>query len=37
MPPFLYSPKGRRTAELLYEETLNETSFAGVRSILEGL
>ncbi|KFA71439.1 hypothetical protein S40288_04298 [Stachybotrys chartarum IBT 40288] len=35
MPPLVYQPEGRRIAELLYEETLDEMSFAGARGIIE--
>lgn len=37
MPPIIYGPEGQHIAKLLYEETLNEMSFAGVRDILERL
>ena len=36
MAPFVYQPEGQRVAKQLYEETLNELSFAGVRDIVEG-
>ena len=37
MPPIIHGPEGLHIAQLLYEETLSEMSFAGVRDILEGL
>lgn len=37
MAPIAYKPEGLRIAKLLYEETLLELSFAGVRDVLEKL
>lgn len=33
----LYKPEGQRLAKKLYEETLDELSFANVREILAGM
>ncbi|KAI3327603.1 NAD(P)-binding protein [Xylariaceae sp. AK1471] len=37
MPPLVYTSEGRRIAKLLFEETLDELSFVGLRQILERL
>ncbi|KAI8951130.1 NAD(P)-binding protein [Xylaria longipes] len=37
MPPLVYTAEGQRIAKLLYEETLAELSFAGLRQVLEQL
>ncbi|KAI1125340.1 NAD(P)-binding protein [Nemania abortiva] len=37
MPSFVYTTEGQRVAKMLYEETLTELSFAGVRRVLEQL
>ncbi|KAI5854499.1 hypothetical protein GGS23DRAFT_619752 [Durotheca rogersii] len=37
MAPFVYTPEGQRVAKQLYEETLDELAFAGVRDIIDGL
>ncbi|KAI0879963.1 NAD(P)-binding protein [Annulohypoxylon maeteangense] len=34
MPPIIYKPEGLRLAKQLYEETLDELSFAGLRDII---
>ena len=37
MAPIVYQPEGQRIAKLLWAETMNELSFAGVSEILECL
>ena len=37
MAPIVYKPEGQRIASSLFEETLDELSFAGVRDIVAGL
>jgi len=37
MAPIVYKSLGQRLASSLFEETLDELSFAGVRDILAGL
>ncbi|KAG9496324.1 hypothetical protein J7337_012910 [Fusarium musae] len=37
MAPTVYQAEGKEVAERLYEETLEELSFAGVRQIIEGV
>jgi len=37
MAPIVYKSEGQRIASSLFEETLDELSFAGVRDILAGL
>jgi hypothetical protein len=37
MAPILYQDEGKEVAERLYEETVEELSFAGVRQIIEGV
>ena len=37
MAPIVYKPEGQRIAKLLWEETMEELSFARVRDILEQL
>jgi hypothetical protein len=35
MTPIVYKPEGLRLSKQLYEETLDELSFAGVRGIVD--
>lgn len=35
MPPLLYKPEGLRLSKQLYDETLEELSFAGIREIID--
>lgn len=37
MAPIIYKPEGQRIAKKLWEELLDELSFAGVRDVLNGL
>lgn len=37
MSPLVYKSEGLRLAKQLYEETLDELSFAGVRDIINDL
>lgn len=37
MAPIVYKPEGQRIAKLLWEETLDEFSFAGVRDVIDGI
>lgn len=37
MAPFVYTDKGKEVAELLWEETMTEFSFANVSEVLENL
>lgn len=37
MAPVIYKPEGERLAKKLWEESLNELSFAGVHDIIRGL
>ena len=37
MAPIVYKPEGQRIANSLFEETLDEFSFAGVKDIVAGL
>jgi len=37
MAPIIYKPDGQRLSKLLWEETMEEFSFAGVREIMDGL
>jgi hypothetical protein len=37
MAPIIYKPEGLRIAKLLWQETMQELSFAGVEEIIEGL
>ncbi|KAK5747182.1 hypothetical protein LTR17_000317 [Elasticomyces elasticus] len=36
-PSLMYTPKGKQTTERLWEETLQELDFAGVRSVMKSL
>jgi len=35
MAPLVYKPQGQEVAKRLWEETLNELEFAGVRDIIK--
>jgi len=37
MAPIIYTPEGERIAKKLWDELLDELSFAGVRDILSAL
>lgn len=35
MPPFIYTPEGQQIAQLLWQETIDELSFACVGEIID--